>query len=178
MSSNTSRKPAAKTGKSMSFKRVLKKSGKILTYILGLTGLLVVLVLVVDRWSTDYLDMEHHESLSTSFLMTDVNVIPMDRDTVLVNTSVLVKDGVIKALGPGLKAGGVEIIDGRHGKKALLTPDRRCLFILYREILRSINCMYGNVTQLVLVARHDQARCNHGGHHHCQQGPQGNFHAL
>lgn len=90
-----------------------------------LTLLLVLLVfagliLVLDDQRTRYLDPEvHPEVEATSWLITHVNVIPMDRDTVLTDHSVLVEDGRITQVAPAIANDNYQVIDG---KNAYLMP--------------------------------------------------------
>ena len=56
------------------------------------------------------------EEAQTQLAIAGVNVLPMDRDTVLLNQTVLIKDGVISALAPSSTfkiPPGVKTIDGR-----------------------------------------------------------------
>jgi len=50
-----------------------------------------------------------------SYLIKNVNIIPMTSDTVLMNKSVLITDGVISRIGKNIPNGNEKIIDGtRH----------------------------------------------------------------
>ncbi len=88
-------------------------------------GLIVVVVLtsVVTLWvdsnRTSYLSIGENEFTANSYLITNVNVIPMDRDTVLENKMVYIKEGIIEKIADSIEINGVEVIDAKNG---FLTP--------------------------------------------------------
>ncbi|MBL7473030.1 amidohydrolase family protein [Robertkochia sediminum] len=85
-----------------------------------LTLLLILMVfagviLVLDDRRTSYLEPEGHPEVEeTSWLITHVNVIPMDRDTVLTDHSVLIKNGRIAQVAPDITTANYPVIDGEN----------------------------------------------------------------
>lgn len=94
--------------------KVLKK---ILITILSLIILLVISVFIIfgiDNNKTNYLSIEKHASFhKTSYAITNVNVIPMSKDTVLANQTVIIKNGLIDKIGPEISANNYEIVDAK-----------------------------------------------------------------
>ena len=83
--------------------------------------LLILLVAIgIDTFRTGYLKVKNIEfSDNDSYLITNVNIIPMNQDTVLIDKMVHVKDGVIQKIGDQIELEGVEIIDAGN---RFLTP--------------------------------------------------------
>ncbi|MFA0961117.1 amidohydrolase family protein [Roseivirga sp. BDSF3-8] len=95
--------------------RILKG---LLTFVLGLTGILLLTVIVIhwiDTSGTSYLDIDKNEpSLDNSCLITHVNVIPMNADTVLENKMVYIRNGVIEKIADNIAISGVEVFDAQN----------------------------------------------------------------
>lgn len=78
--------------------------------------LLVVVVRLADHQQTNYLKVKNYsEFRSDTWLITHVNVLPMNRDTILENHSVLIEDGRISAISDTIAAPNVPVIDGNNG---------------------------------------------------------------
>lgn len=93
------------------FSILLKSVLTLLLILLVFTGV----ILVLDDQRTGYLEpAEHPETGGNSWLITHVNVIPMTRDTVLADHSVLIKDGRIAEVGRNIAPGEYPVIDGDH----------------------------------------------------------------
>lgn len=97
----------------------MKYLKKIIKIILGLLIVMILTVLItfgIDSNQTDYLDL-NSSSLDneTSVLIKNVNVIPMTKDTVLRNKSVLIKNGKIVRVDSIIPEIDVKVIDG-NGK--------------------------------------------------------------
>ena len=93
---------------------------KLLKYIgLGFIAIVLLIVatlgvlLLIDNQSTAYLNVDNLPSQRKSYLIEHVNVIPMSSDTVLMDHSVKVVDGVIVEIGTDLKGGELDVIDGK-----------------------------------------------------------------
>lgn len=79
---------------------------------LAVAGLGVTLL--IDQRNTSYLRIAGNEPFQTdSYLITNVQVVPMTADTVLTGLSVRVKNGRIEAVGSGLNAQGLVVVDGQ-----------------------------------------------------------------
>ena len=76
-------------------------------------GIFVLGVLGIDYQSTSYLYISKEPSLAkSSYLIRNVNIIPMTSDTVLNDYSVWVEAGTIKQIGKSLDVKDIEEIDG------------------------------------------------------------------
>lgn len=89
-------------------------------FIKAIVGLAIAFVLTIlitfwfDSNQTDYLDLNPSDSDSeTSFLIKNVNVIPMTKDTVLRNKSVLIKNGNIVHIDSIIPEIDVKVIDAK-----------------------------------------------------------------
>ena len=87
--------------------------------VLALIGVLVlisVITLWVDSSRTNYLSIKKDEPTSdNSFLIANVNIIPMNQDTVLVDKMVYINKGVIEKIADSIEVSGIEILDA-NGK--------------------------------------------------------------
>ena len=100
--------------------KILKRFLKIVSVLLGLLILTVLIALWVDSEKTRYLSIkENNPTYQDSFLIKNVNIIPMNRDTVLVNKMIFIKDGLIRKIADTIEVNDIEIIDG---KNKFLTP--------------------------------------------------------
>lgn len=96
----------------------MKPIKKLLKFVVALIGLLIIVVfsiIAIDAQGTNYLKVNKNLSaIKDSYVIAHVNVIPMDRDTVLANKMVYVKDGIIQSIGDELTIDGVEIVDAQN----------------------------------------------------------------
>jgi len=100
--------------------KIVKRILKFILIIIGVLLIFVAIVLLVDNQSTNYLKVENNKSAhNNSFLITNVNVIPMHQDTILVDKTVYIKAGIIQKIADTIDIKGVEIIDA---KNKYLTP--------------------------------------------------------
>jgi hypothetical protein len=80
----------------------------------------ILIILGVDINRTSYLKVKKNEFANNdSYLITNVNIIPMTQDTILVDKMVYIKDGVIQNMADNIEIKGVEILDGEN---KYLTP--------------------------------------------------------
>lgn len=94
--------------------KIFKRLLYILVSLVFLTLIFIGVVLLADRAGTRYLNLSNHpQAGTTTYLITNVNVVPMTRDTVLRGYSVLIREGVIEKVGMGLDAAGVQVVDGQ-----------------------------------------------------------------
>lgn len=95
--------------------KILKLLLKIVFAIIGVLLLTGVIILWVDSLGTSYLKINKNSATShTSYLITNVNVIPMHQDTVLADKMVYIKEGIIEKIADTIKANGIEIIDAQN----------------------------------------------------------------
>ncbi len=86
---------------------------KILSVLLLLLLLFVGGVFLMDSWQTGYLEVDQVEEAGLdSYVLHHVHIIPMTSDTVLPDHRIRIRNGVIEAIGPDLKAEGLAVIDG------------------------------------------------------------------
>jgi len=96
--------------------KVVKKLLKYILIFIGILFLTIVVALIVDWQQTSYLKLSNHVDAKTnSYLIKNVNVIPMTQDTVLVNQMVYIKEGIIVSIGDQIEIENIQIIDGRNG---------------------------------------------------------------
>jgi hypothetical protein len=100
--------------------KIVKRIIKFIVIIIGILLISIVVVLLVDTQSTNYLKVENNKSAANnSFLITNVNVIPMNQDTILVDKMVYIKEGIIQEIADNINVKEVEIIDAEN---KYLTP--------------------------------------------------------
>jgi hypothetical protein len=100
--------------------KILKRLIKILISIIGVLVLTMIIILWVDSLGTNYLKVRKNEPTSNnSYLITNVNIIPMNEDTVLVDKMVYIKEGIIEKIADTIEVSGIQIFDAEH---KYLTP--------------------------------------------------------
>ena len=100
--------------------KLLKRIFKIAFTLIGAVLLTIIIILGVDAQRTSYLKVKNNEfANNASYLITNVNIIPMNQDTVLVDKMVYIKEGVIQTIADSIEIKGVEILDA---KNKYLTP--------------------------------------------------------
>jgi hypothetical protein len=98
------------------FKRVLKIS----IVLIGLIVITAMFTLWLDTQKTSYLKIKKNEPIfKDSYLIINVNIIPMYQDTLLNNKMVYIKDGIIVKIADNIQVDDVEIFDA---KNKYLTP--------------------------------------------------------
>ena len=101
--------------------KILKRLLKIGFILFGIIILTGTIILWIDSLETNYLKINKKDSLSNqSYLITNVNIIPMNQDTVLVNKTVFIKEGIIQQIADTINVHGIEIIDAKNKKLAYL----------------------------------------------------------
>lgn len=82
--------------------------------LIGLTLLVCIIVLMIDASNTNYLKLKNNEaSKNSTYLITNANIIPMNQDTVLVNKTVYIKEGIIKSISENIDIDGIEVINAK-----------------------------------------------------------------
>jgi len=92
---------------------------KIILYILlGLISILIIsisVILLKDHSNTSYLDPQKHNVRNDSIiLIKNVNLIPMSQDTVIPNSSILIKNGRIAKIEEDIQDKNAYVIDGEN----------------------------------------------------------------
>lgn len=95
--------------------KLLKSVLKIITALLLTLTIVCIVFLVVDAQNTAYLKIKNNPSLNeTSYLITNINIVPMSKDTILANKTLWVKNGIIENIADSIVLEGIEIIDGKN----------------------------------------------------------------
>lgn len=77
-----------------------------------ITGLII---LTIDNQKTNYLKISNNKRLENdSYLIINANVIPMTHDTVYLNKTVYIKEGLIQSIADSIPFEDVEIIDAKN----------------------------------------------------------------
>ncbi len=100
--------------------KILKLLLKIVFALIGALILIVVIALWVDSARSNYLNIDKSETTSVnSYIISNVNVIPMNIDTVLMNKMVYIKEGRIEKIADLIEVSEIQIFDGEN---KYLTP--------------------------------------------------------
>ncbi|MFT5619571.1 MAG: hypothetical protein ACI85I_002817 [Arenicella sp.] len=100
--------------------KLLKRFFKLFAILIGVLFLAILIILGIDIQNTNYLNIEVNTSQSNnSYLISHVNIIPMNQDTVLMDKMVYIKDGLIQKIADTIEVEGVQIIDASN---KFLTP--------------------------------------------------------
>ncbi len=95
--------------------RLLKKILKVIFSIIGGILIILLIILLIDRQKTSYLNVRKIDSYKeNTYILANVNIIPMTNDTVLWNKSVYIKDGVIQSVGEDIDIQNTKVIDGEN----------------------------------------------------------------
>lgn len=95
---------------------LLKRIINITLIAMGFLLIIIVSTMAIDGKRTDYLKVDKHEIAHTdSYLITKVNIIPMNQDTVFQNKMVSIKEGIIDSIADRIDVQGLDVIDGKNG---------------------------------------------------------------
>ncbi|GAA4272969.1 amidohydrolase family protein [Aquimarina gracilis] len=95
--------------------KTLKRLLKIMLALIGVLVLTSIITLWVDSRKTSYLNIDKNELTSNdSYLITNVNVIPMNQDTVLINKMVYIKEGIIEKIADTIEVDEILIFDAKN----------------------------------------------------------------
>ncbi|OIQ39372.1 MAG: amidohydrolase [Bacteroidetes bacterium MedPE-SWsnd-G1] len=95
--------------------RILKIISKIILVLILICAVSIGIIFGLDNKSTSYLKIKNQPTLQTnSYLIKNVNLIPMTSDTVLNNQMVFVENGLISKIGEKINKKNIEVIDGQH----------------------------------------------------------------
>ncbi len=96
--------------------KLVKKLLKYICIFISILVLTVVVALIVDWQKTSYLKLsKNFDSEINTYLIQNVNVLPMTKDTVLGNQTVYIKEGKISFIGEKFEIDNIKIIDGKNG---------------------------------------------------------------
>ncbi|MDX1767628.1 MAG: amidohydrolase family protein [Arenibacter troitsensis] len=94
--------------------KLLKRLLKIFFGIVGMVIIAAIIALWLDIMGTSYLKIKNlPDSNNSTYLITNVNILPMHQDTVLTNKMVYIQDGIIKSITESLPQKEVEIVDAQ-----------------------------------------------------------------
>ncbi|WP_340075618.1 amidohydrolase family protein [Leptobacterium sp. I13] len=89
---------------------------KIILLVIGFLFVAILIILRIDAHGTSYLNVTNEPN---TYLITNVNIVPMNQDTILANKMVHIKDGMIQNIANNIEINDIEIIDA---KNKYLTP--------------------------------------------------------
>lgn len=93
--------------------KYLKRVIKIISSLLLTLAIVGIIFLAIDVHNTAYLKIKNNPGLNeTSYLITNINIVPMSKDTILTHKTVWVKNGIIENIADSIAMEGIEIIDG------------------------------------------------------------------
>ena len=94
--------------------KIVKKTIKYLSIFISLLILFIIIVLIIDTQKTSYLKTKNIENSTIStYLITNVNVITMTKDTVLPNKMVSIENGIIKKIADSIPVKNTTVIDAK-----------------------------------------------------------------
>jgi len=95
--------------------KIVKRVLKFIAILIGVFLIFIAIVVFVDKQNTNYLKVENIKfANNNSYLITNVNIIPMNQDTILVVKMVYIKDGLINNIADNIKIKDVEIINAKN----------------------------------------------------------------
>ena len=95
--------------------KFLKKFLQLITLLIGAFLLAILVTIIIDAYNTSYLKVGKNESANkNSYLISNVNIVPMTRDTILMDKMVLIKEGIIQKIGDRIETDGVEVLDAEN----------------------------------------------------------------
>ncbi|MGB5323263.1 amidohydrolase family protein [Lutimonas sp.] len=95
--------------------KIVKHILKFLVIFVGILIICIGLMMLLDKQNTNYLNIKNNElAYNDSYLLSHVNLIPMNQDTVLVDKMVYIKDGLIQNIADKIEVEGVNILDGKN----------------------------------------------------------------
>ena len=99
---------------------------KLAVIIVGIAMVAILVFLSIDILKTNYLKIGHNQlGVNDSFLIGNVNIIPMHQDTILYNKMVYIKEGVIKDIADKIDIETIETIDAPF----VMFGACRCIFV-------------------------------------------------
>lgn len=94
--------------------KIVKRILKFIAILIGILLISTAIVVLVDQQSTNYLKTKNNKFGPNTYLITNVNIIPMNQDTILVDKMVYIKEGLIQNISDNIEIKGVAIIDAKN----------------------------------------------------------------
>jgi len=99
----------------MSIFTILKRSIFVVGALLLLLVIVILSIVFIDHSNTSYLNIDGNEDLKTdSYILTNVNIIPMVSDTLIKGNEIYIRKGEIARIAPKINEPDVERIDGNN----------------------------------------------------------------
>lgn len=99
----------------MSILKLTKRITLVFIIIFFISLIFIGLLVVIDNKNTAYLNIDEHVAYqNNSYVIKNVNIVPMTKDTILQNKNVLIKDGIIQQVEDSLANIDYPIIDGTN----------------------------------------------------------------
>ncbi|TGV04892.1 amidohydrolase [Flavivirga rizhaonensis] len=100
--------------------KIAKRILKFIIIVIGILLISIVIMVFIEVQNTKYLKVKKNAFANNdSYLITNVNIIPMTQDTILVDKMVYIKDGIIQKIADRIEIKGIEIL---NAKNKYLTP--------------------------------------------------------
>ena len=93
----------------MNINKLIKASGYGLVGLILIISIAIILILCWDSKQTSYLKVQ---GLVDTYIIKNVNIVPMTGDTILSNHDILIKQGIISKIAPDIFAKNIKQIDG------------------------------------------------------------------
>ena len=94
--------------------KLLKIAAKAIIVLITVIVIFILTVFILDNRNTRYLKITNHpEGERNSYLIKNVNIVPMSSDTILFDKMVLIEDGVITEISSDISVEQQTIIDGK-----------------------------------------------------------------
>lgn len=95
--------------------KILKRIFKVSIVLIGLIIIIALILLGVDAQKTNYLKLSKKDPTNKgSYVIKNVNIIPMNTDTILVDKMVYIKEGIIEKIADNIEVSGVEVLDAEN----------------------------------------------------------------
>ncbi|GAL65681.1 amidohydrolase family protein [Jejuia pallidilutea] len=95
--------------------KLLKRLFKIVLAFIGVMVITAIITILVDSQKTSYLHVNKNEpTFNDSYLITNANIIPMHKDTVLKNKMVHIKKGIITKIADTINVDNVKIFSANN----------------------------------------------------------------
>lgn len=95
--------------------KLLKIAAKAIVILFAVISIFIVSVIILDNRNTNYLKISNlPDAENTSYLIKNVNVLPMSSDTILRNTMVLIENGIIQEVSTNIIGRDLPTIDGQN----------------------------------------------------------------
>ena len=102
-----------------SLKKIATVILKIIIVVAVFLAITIVIIFKIDDNRVSYLKISEENYTVNSYVLKNVNLIPMNKDTVLFNKSVLIEEGIITRIDSSIQSTNYTIIDGLN---KYLTP--------------------------------------------------------